>query len=70
MQLMARDLKGQVEPASVKEYGRALLTIVHHGKLFANLDASIESWMSHGDSVATLPAGFVLLVHKLHQLPL
>ncbi len=61
MQLMARDLQGQVEAAQVKEYGRALLTIVHHGKLFANLDASIESWMSHGDSVAALPVGFRLI---------
>ncbi len=48
MQLMARDLTGQVEPAQVREYGKALLTVVHHGKLFAGLEASIakldEPW--------------------------
>jgi len=61
MQLMARDLKGQVVPAQIKEYGKATLTIVHHGKLFANLDAVMQSWMSHGDSVTGLPAGFSLI---------
>jgi GMP synthase (glutamine-hydrolysing) len=61
MQLMARDLGGQVEPAKVREFGRALLTVVHHGKLFAGLDPAFESWMSHGDSVATLPPGFSVI---------
>jgi GMP synthase (glutamine-hydrolysing) len=58
MQLMGQELGGVVEPAKVREYGRALLTIVHHGKLFDGLDASMESWMSHGDSVVELPQGF------------
>ena len=58
MQLMSRDLGGHVEPSNVREYGRALLTIVHHDKLFEGLDPAIESWMSHGDSVTTLPEGF------------
>ncbi len=61
MQLMARDLKGTVEPAQIREYGKAPLTIVHHGKLFAHLEASMQSWMSHGDSVSTLPPGFSLI---------
>jgi GMP synthase (glutamine-hydrolysing) len=58
MQLMAQDLGGTVEQAVVKEFGRAMLTIVHHGELFASLDPAMESWMSHGDSVAVLPEGF------------
>ena len=61
MQLMARDLHGEVVPAQIKEYGKAALTIVHHGKLFANLDAVMQSWMSHGDSVTKLPPGFNLI---------
>lgn len=60
MQLMARDLGGAVEPARVREYGRATLTVVHHGRLFDGLDPEIESWMSHGDSVTRLPAGFAI----------
>jgi GMP synthase (glutamine-hydrolysing) len=58
MQLMGQELGGVVEPAKVREYGRAMLTIVHHGKLFEGLEPSIESWMSHGDSVSQLPSGF------------
>lgn len=58
MQLMGQDLGGVVEPATVREYGRAVLTVVHHGQLFDGLDASVESWMSHGDSVTVLPPGF------------
>lgn len=58
MQLMSHDLGGVVEPADIREYGRATLTVVHHGALFNGLDPTIESWMSHGDSVTQLPPGF------------
>jgi GMP synthase (glutamine-hydrolysing) len=61
MQLMAHDLGGKVEPAEVREYGRALLTVTHHGKLFDGMDAAAESWMSHGDSVTELPPGFAIV---------
>jgi len=60
MQLMANDLGGRVEPAEVREYGRATLTVVHHGELFYGMDPAIESWMSHGDSVTELPPGFAV----------
>ncbi len=58
MQLMAQELGGQVEPAKVREFGRAMLTVTHHGMLFRGLDPSFDSWMSHGDSVIGLPPGF------------
>ncbi len=58
MHVMAHDLGGKVEPAAVREYGRAMVTVAHHGALFAGLEAEIESWMSHGDSVINLPEGF------------
>jgi GMP synthase (glutamine-hydrolysing) len=58
MQLMAHNLKGKVEAAEIREYGRALLTVVHHNPLFAGVDPEIECWMSHGDSVVDLPDGF------------
>jgi GMP synthase (glutamine-hydrolysing) len=58
MQLMAAELGGTVEQSTVREYGRATLTIVHHGSLFAGLESTMESWMSHGDSVSKLPDGF------------
>lgn len=58
MQLMAKELGGVVEPSKVREFGRAMLTVIHHGLLFKGLDSSIDSWMSHGDSVVGLPPGF------------
>lgn len=58
MQLMARDLGGSVEAATMREYGRAMLTVVSHNCLFQGMDSQIESWMSHGDSVTQLPEGF------------
>lgn len=61
MQLMAHDLGGVVEPSLGSEYGRALLTVAHHGLLFDGLDPTLESWMSHGDSVTTLPDGFEVI---------
>ena len=61
MQLMSHDLGGKVEAASIREYGRALLTVVHHGDLFDGLDPTMESWMSHGDSVVDLPEGFSII---------
>ncbi len=65
MQLMAQDLGGVVEAAEVKEYGRATLTVVHHGSLFAGMEPAIESWMSHGDSVTQLPEGFSVVARTL-----
>ena len=58
MQLMARDLGGTVEAVKIKEFGRALITIGRHGKIFAGLDPASDAWMSHGDSVTSLPPGF------------
>jgi len=65
MQLMAHDLGGTVEPGDVREYGRALLTITHHGKLFEGMEPTLESWMSHGDSVTELPEGFEVIGRTL-----
>ncbi len=61
MQLMAQDLGGAVVAASSREYGKAILTIVHHDYLFAGLEPTMQSWMSHGDSVTELPSGFTAI---------
>ena len=66
MQLMAQELGGQVEPAKVREFGRAILTVAHTGLLFRGLDTSFDSWMSHGDSVISLPPGFRTIACTLH----
>jgi len=57
-QLMAQLLGGQVRAGKIREYGRADLTIVQLTPLLANVNAETTVWMSHGDSVTRLPAGF------------
>ncbi len=62
LQLMAHQLGGVVEQASDREYGRALIALQQPSPLFAGLgDAERHVWMSHGDRVLALPAGFEVI---------
>ncbi len=58
MQAMAHCLGGRVHRAGKREYGKAVLTVAKRDGLFAGTRRSFVSWMSHGDSVTRLPAGF------------
>jgi GMP synthase (glutamine-hydrolysing) len=58
LQLMARELGGDVVPASRREYGPASVTITSEDGLFRGLEADQPVWMSHGDSIRTPPKGF------------
>ncbi|MEM7738002.1 MAG: glutamine-hydrolyzing GMP synthase [Deinococcota bacterium] len=57
MHLLARALGGQVQASRVREYGKALLTD-YQGDLFDYVEGDFVAWMSHGDSVTEMPAGF------------
>jgi GMP synthase (glutamine-hydrolysing) len=60
-QLMARDLRGRVEPGVTKEYGHSSL---HggDGQLFRGIPTrSLRVWMSHGDTVVDIPSGFTIV---------
>ena len=59
MQLVAADLGGSIEPAARREYGHAKLKVLS-GKtaIFNELPFEMDVWMSHGDHVTSLPAGF------------
>jgi len=57
MQLVARDLGGEVHASPVREYGKAALSR-YQGTLFEGVEGEFVAWMSHGDSVAQPPAGF------------
>ena len=63
MQLMVQQLGGGVERAERGEYGKASLYIDDPTDLLTNVEDGTTMWMSHGDSVSTLPAGFELLAH-------
>ena len=58
MQLMAHTLGGAVAPAPQREFGHATVTITGGAPLFSGVPAEIRVWASHGDFVASPPAGF------------
>ncbi len=58
MQLMAKTLGGKVSPSHRREYGHAELLLDRRNTLFSDLPAKLRVWMSHGDSIETLPSGF------------
>ncbi len=61
MQLMAHTNGGKVESAATREYGKAELTVTTDNKLFAELPKEQVVWMSHGDHVTEVPAGFEVI---------
>jgi len=63
---MAAQLGGVVEPSSFKEFGYARVTVDQPSRLLEAIEDHIDEagrpqldvWMSHGDKVVELPAGF------------
>ncbi|MGC6518136.1 MAG: glutamine-hydrolyzing GMP synthase [Candidatus Puniceispirillaceae bacterium] len=63
-QTMVAQLGGVVEAGSSREFGRADVSVLRQSPLFGDdwPQGSVKSvWMSHGDHVATLPAGFEVI---------
>jgi GMP synthase (glutamine-hydrolysing) len=58
MQFMVAALGGKVERAAKREYGFAELSIAAADGLFRGVGRNTTCWMSHGDSIRSLPAGF------------
>lgn len=52
---------GKLKPGKLKEYGKKLIEVKHQGSLFKKLNKKEQVWMSHGDLVTKLPAGFKIL---------
>ncbi|HXZ55539.1 MAG TPA: glutamine-hydrolyzing GMP synthase [Burkholderiales bacterium] len=69
MQTMAEQLGGQVENSKVREFGYAEVRARGHSKLLEGIQDRINGekhglldvWMSHGDKVTALPAGFKVI---------
>ena len=69
MQTMAEQLGGKVESSNKREFGYAEMRARGHSSLFKGIqDRSNEAghglldvWMSHGDKVTELPAGFKVI---------
>ncbi|MFT7485180.1 MAG: GMP synthase (glutamine-hydrolyzing) [Candidatus Paceibacteria bacterium] len=58
MQWMCRHLGGEVKASDSREYGRTSMRVVLSQGLLENIGGHTVVWMSHGDSVQSLPAGF------------
>ena len=60
-QLMAYIQSGKVESGTVKEYGLAQMKVTKKQGIFKSLGTHETVWMSHGDSVSTLPEGYEII---------
>ncbi|HSO67745.1 MAG TPA: glutamine-hydrolyzing GMP synthase, partial [Desulfatirhabdiaceae bacterium] len=61
MQYMVHALGGTVQKADNREYGFAELTITESSRIFSGVESITQCWMSHGDSILTLPQGFQVI---------
>ncbi|KAB0460229.1 MULTISPECIES: glutamine-hydrolyzing GMP synthase [Vibrio] len=59
MQTMAEQLGGKVAGSNEREFGYAAVQVTGDSALFANLEATQDVWMSHGDKVVEIPADFI-----------
>jgi len=57
-QMTAKLLGGSVKPGKAREYGSARISTSGSSLLFKSMPGNLNVWMSHGDQVAELPAGF------------
>jgi len=57
-QYLAQSNGGKVTPSKIREYGRAKLKTIKDDALFADINVGSQVWMSHGDTITSLPSGF------------
>ena len=63
MQLICSELGGKVARPEKREYGHAMFYRDGSSPLFEGVSKETAVWMSHGDSVTDMPAGFGLAGH-------
>lgn len=64
-QSIAHILGGKVSPAHCREYGRTNVVIEKDSRLFYGINnKEFKVWMSHGDIVENLPAGFEVVARS------
>lgn len=61
-QHLAHKYGGEVLPSNIREYGRANLSFVDDfHPLLKNIPMGSQVWMSHGDTIASLPEGYKII---------
>jgi GMP synthase (glutamine-hydrolysing) len=58
-QYLVQKYGGEVMPSEIREYGRANLVFVNNSDpLFKDIKPGTQVWMSHGDTIASMPDGY------------
>ncbi len=61
-QHLAHEFGGEVLPSNTREYGRANLSYVDsENELMKDVPSNSQVWMSHGDTIATLPDNYKVI---------
>ncbi len=61
-QYLAHNYGGEVLPSNTREYGRANMVYVDNSNpLFNNITKGCQVWMSHGDTIARIPANYKII---------
>ena len=60
-QYLAHFSGGEVAESNTREYGRANLSFIHDDLFFENITVGSQVWMSHSDTIKSLPEGSVRL---------
>ena len=64
MQVITKQLGGQVAPGTKREYGHAIMHLSDlDSPLFTDLPSSTPVWMSHADKIEGMPPGFTALAY-------
>lgn len=63
-QLTAKVFGGQVAKSGIREYGRAFMEHTDkEEKLLYDISSRSQVWMSHSDTIVTMPEGFEIIAH-------
>jgi GMP synthase (glutamine-hydrolysing) len=60
-QLTSKLYGGRVEKSEKREYGRAFMSHATPDPIFEGVSERTQVWMSHGDTILEMPAGFEIL---------
>ncbi len=61
-QYLVQGFGGEVMPSDSREYGRAnLVSINTDDPLFSNITRGTQVWMSHGDTITTIPGNYEII---------
>lgn len=60
-QFIAHTSGGKVEKGDSREYGRAHLKSIEKDELFDGISVDSQVWMSHGDTITSLPNNFKII---------